>query len=338
MLANIQKKFDLSDKNTMALPVIADFYCAVESAEQLPELLQFIAAKKLPSWILGGGSNVLFDATYPGVIIHMCNRGIEVVSENSLTVNVRVSAGEIWDEFLQTCLKQGWHGLENLAIIPGTVGAAPVQNIGAYAQEVADCIVNVYCIDRKTYKSHCFTKEQCQFSYRDSVFKTAEAGRYIIIAVEFELKKDPNFNLSYKPLAEHVDGKEITAQSVRDAVIHIRQSKLPPPDIIANTGSFFKNPVVEKSHYLQLKKQFTDIPGFEVGDKIKLAAGWLIEQSGWKGKSLACVAMYEKQALVLVNNGGASLQDVYRLRDQVQGDVWAKFAVQLEQEPVVVKA
>lgn len=332
---DVLKDVDLDAFNTMALPAVASHYVAVTHAQQLPDCLRFAEQQALPFWVLGGGSNVIFSRDYPGLIIHMRNKGVEFLKEDDKHVWVKVAAGEEWDTFLQTCMHEKWYGLENLAIIPGTVGAAPVQNIGAYGQEVAECIDSVDCLDRQSLKIVSLDKAACHFDYRDSLFKQQKDKRYIITAVTFCLHKQFVANTSYKPLAEHFMGQQPTARDVRQAVKDIRQAKLPAPDTIANSGSFFKNPVVSLDAFKRLQAKYPHIPGYTVEGGMKLAAGWLIEQCGWKGKQLGPVAMYEKQALVLVNIGQATFADVRRLVDEVQADVKAQFAIQLEQEPVM---
>lgn len=327
---------DLQSLNSMALPALAAHYVAITEAQQLPACLTFAQQRELPIWILGGGSNVIFTDDYPGLVIHMLNTGIELVKEDDSCVWVKVAAGEVWDDFLQHCIAEQWYGLENLAIIPGTVGAAPVQNIGAYGQEVADCIVSVECLERQSLKVKVLDKEQCQFSYRDSLFKTQAVDEYVITAVTFCLHKQFVANTTYKPLAQHFSGRTPSAFELRKMIIDIRRSKLPEPQNIANSGSFFKNPVVSLGQYKQLQTLYPPIPGYVVADGVKLAAGWLIEQCGWKGRALGPVAMYEKQALVLVNLGQATFSDVQGLVTHVQADVEKQFQVRLEQEPVLV--
>ncbi|NRB41698.1 MAG: UDP-N-acetylmuramate dehydrogenase [Pseudomonadales bacterium] len=336
LLPQLQTQANLLSLNTMALPATAAWLFELDDVSYLSELMAFIETENLPFCVLGSGSNTLFNVSYDGLVILMSNKGIEVVCEDEAKVTVSVQAGEIWDDFLQIALNKNWFGLENLAIIPGTVGAAPVQNIGAYGQEVADCINAVYCFDTHNGRDTRFDKEACQFSYRDSIFKTEYAGRYIITAVEFVLHKTLQANIAYRPLADALEGQDISAKNIRQSVIAIRQSKLPDPAVIANTGSFFKNPRVSSVHFNQLKQQNSDMPGFEVEAEVKLAAGWLIEQCGWKGRSLGPVGMYEKQALVLVNHGGACFADVDRLAKQIQHDVQQRFGVTLEREPVVI--
>ncbi len=334
----VKKNVNLQCYNTMALPAIAQHYCAITNQNDLLAALTYADKNSLPVWVLGGGSNVIFTENYSGLLLHIQSSGIELLEESDNEVIVRVAAGENWDEFLQHCLKQGWHGLENLAYIPGTVGAAPVQNIGAYGQDVAQAIVGVHGVIIDSQQEKTYSKQQCQFAYRDSIFKQQLAGKFIISAVDFCLSKNFSADLTYQPLAESLAAiEQPSAAQVRAAVITIRQSKLPSPATIANTGSFFKNPLVSGQQAEQLKAEYPGMPSYPAaGGKVKLAAGWLIEQCGWKGKKLGSVGMYEKQALVLVNHGGATYSDVKALTEQVVVSVQQRFSVQLEQEPVLV--
>jgi len=320
----------------MALPVTAAYYVALRNPARLPEILRFAHAQGLPICVLGGGSNVIFRGDYPGLVIHLLNQGITLQTTQDDMVRVHVAAGEQWDDFLQVCLRRHWFGLENLAMIPGTVGAAPVQNIGAYGQEVAECIEAVHCVNRHTLTEHQFQARDCQFAYRDSLFKSQAADTFIITAVDFQLHTTPNLNLTYQPLAALFPDQSPTPMQLRQAVMNIRASKLPDPKQLANSGSFFKNPVVSAQTYQQLKAQYPAIPGYPTQGAVKLAAGWLIQHCGWKGKNIGPVGMYEKQALVLVNYGGGTFSAVQVLLERVQQDVFDRFGVQLEQEPVMI--
>ena len=332
----MQCSMDLTALNSMALVAKASHFYALKRSEDLFDLIAAAKKQQLEICILGGGSNVLLPPVYNGLLIHMQNKGIVVLNESRDDVTIKVQAGEVWDDFLQYALDHGWYGLENLAIIPGSVGAAPVQNIGAYGQEVAQCIHQVHCFDCITLENVTFTAEECCFSYRDSIFKSSYRGRYIITAVEFKLEKHFQANIAYQPLAQALAGKVIDAAIVRQTVIAIRESKLPSPAMIANCGSFFKNPLISTAEFSQLQLRYPSMPAFMMAeDKVKLAAGWLIEQCGWKGRNLGLCGMYEKQALVLVNHGGACLADVKYLAETVQTDVLAQFNVTLEIEPVV---
>ncbi|CAA0097461.1 UDP-N-acetylenolpyruvoylglucosamine reductase [BD1-7 clade bacterium] len=333
----IQTGVDLTHLNTMALKVSARFYAKATNATDIQRALGYAHEHQLPLFILGGGSNIIFTGDYPGLVLHMAEQGIDTLAEDSNSITVRVAAGMHWDNFLQTCLNNSWYGLENLAIIPGTVGAAPVQNIGAYGQEVADCIDSVDVINLHTREPTRLAAQVCEFAYRDSIFKSRAADKYLITHVAFRFSKTPAVNISYGPLASHFAGKTPTPAAIRDAVISIRQSKLPDPAEIANTGSFFKNPMVSNEKFAELRQRFIDLPAYPQSDgRVKLAAGWLIEKAGFKGKRYGPVGMYEKQALVLVNHDGATCDDILQLVKRIIGTVQQDFDVLLEPEPVFV--
>lgn len=337
--AAIQRNVSLQTMNTLRLPVTAAYYLKADNQAAIEQGLQFADAENLPVFILGGGSNTVFSPVFPGLVIHVALRGIEILSEDENTVVIKVAAGEVWDDFLRYCLDNACYGLENLAIIPGTVGAAPIQNIGAYGKEVAHYIEHVHVLDRRASKESgrhtVLLREQCRFAYRDSIFKQ-QPGRYLVTAVVFRLHKRFTADLSYQALAAVLAGRDISAAVVREAVIQLRNSRLPDPAVLPNAGSFFKNPVVSAEQFAQLQQQYPQIPGFTQHNTVKIPAAWLIEQSGWRGRSLGAAGMYEKQALVLVNHGGAGFADVRQLAQQVAADVWQQFAVALEPEPVFI--
>lgn len=336
---NIAEQVELKPYNTMALPAVADYLVDVYDADGVLQALDFANQNKLAWCVIGGGSNVIFAPHFAGVVLHTKGTGISKISEDESSVILQVSAGHNWDEFLQYCIEHNYYGLENLAIIPGLVGAAPVQNIGAYGQELSACVHKVQVVDTQAQEVNYLNAEQCQFAYRDSIFKR-QTGRFIITAVEFRLSKRFTPNIGYKPLAQALaDIAEPTALQVREAVIAIRQSKLPDPKELPNSGSFFKNPVVDQNQLQQLQAQYPEIPHFEQADgSYKLAAGWLIEKLGFKGRAIGPVAMHDKQALVLVNKHGGTVMDVKALAMAVQDAVWQSFAVKLEQEPVVISS
>ena len=335
----LEQNTDITAFNTMALPVSARYYAKVHCIAQIAEALAYARDNHLPVFVLGGGSNVIFTDDYPGLVLHMAEQGIVIQSETDTTVTVTVAAGENWDEFLQHCMANGWYGLENLAIIPGTVGAAPVQNIGAYGQEVADCIEAVHTIDRQTLEQHTISNADCGFAYRDSIFKSGNGRGSVITHVTFTFDKQPHLNTQYGPLAACFRDEEPTPEALREAVILIRREKLPEPAMLANTGSFFKNPLVDAETYQSLMKLHPAMPAYPQPDgRIKLAAGWLIEQCGFKGKRCGSVGMYERQALVLCNYGGAAVSDILQLVGDIQAAVKTQFGVKLSPEPVFVGA
>ncbi len=335
-MPDIRKNVSLANKNTLALKASADFYCKVSDEAELLAAVQWAEEQSQPLWVLGGGSNVVFPSRFKGLVLHMGLTGINRLKETSTTTTVRAQAGENWDEFLQQCIQYGWHGLDNLAIIPGTVGAAPVQNIGAYGQEVAECILQVQGLDLEDQQMKTLSRQDCQFSYRDSIFKHALKQRFIITAVDFSFQKKAIPNTRYAPLNHAFSDTPPTFQQIRALIIKTRHQKLPSPCELPNCGSFFKNPVVSVEKLNRLKESYPDIPHFAYDKKIKLAAGWLIETAGFKGFVQGSVGTYEKHALVVVNHGGAAFDDVMQLKSAIQQGVEARFGVMLEQEPLNV--
>lgn len=323
---------DLAPLHTLGLQAQADCLYTLTDAAQLGDIL---AEATGPLRVLGGGSNLVPSGRVHGTVIKVALSGRQLLGEDKDAWYVAAAAGENWHEFVQWTLAQGWHGLENLSLIPGTVGAAPIQNIGAYGVELKDFCHALTALSLTDASRCIFTPEQCAFAYRDSVFKQSEAGNWLITEVLFRLPKVWVPKLDYGDLQSRLAGITLTPQAVADAVIATRQSKLPDPATIGNAGSFFHNPVVGDALAVALKAQHPSMPIYPQGNGTsKLAAGWLIEQAGWKGKHLGPVGMYEKQALVLVNLGGASAQDVAALMAAVQQDVAEQFGVQLKPEPV----
>ncbi|MCY4045549.1 MAG: UDP-N-acetylmuramate dehydrogenase [Cellvibrionales bacterium] len=332
----IQTHVDLAVKHTFALKATAAYYVAVGSELELQAAIAFAEEQHLPVCLLGEGSNQLFAETYNGLVINMAIKGIHCLEESNDSVIIRAQAGELWDGFLQVCMQNQWHGLDNLAIIPGTVGAAPVQNIGAYGQEVSNAIVAVHGVNLKTKTTESLTHAQCQFAYRDSVFKQRLKNQFIITAVDFCFNKQATPLISYAPLKQQFNNQSPDFLAVRHAVIRLRQAKLPIPSKLPNAGSFFKNPVVSPELSDRLCQKYPAMPSFPQANGAKLSAGWLIEQAGLKGKQLGPVAVYDKHALVLINQGGATLADVLVLKALIVDAVHKKFGVTLEQEPLIV--
>jgi len=284
--------------------------------------------------VLGQGSNILFLNDFDGLVIHPKVPGIKTVNEDRNHFWIEVGAGEIWDEFVEFCVTYNLGGVENLSLIPGTVGAAPVQNIGAYGQEVCNVVEKITGYDLEEQRSAEYSADQCRFAYRDSIFKSYLKNKFIITSVVFRLDKFPEFNLKYDQVEQKVKEKgDPTLQSIREAVIEIRSSKLPDVKEIGNVGSFFKNPVVDAAVAEKLKHTFDTVPVYMAPDgKVKLAAGWLIEQAGWKGKREGDAGVHDKQALVLVNHGNATGNDIFRFSEKIKLSVLDKFGVELERE------
>lgn len=334
---------DLTAHNTLALPSTAQAVFRYDHNDQLPEL-SAMASRHRHVVVLGGGSNVVLMPALDSLVIQVQTRGIRVLEEDSTSRLIEVAAGVSWHEWVSWCMARGWGGLENLALIPGTVGAAPVQNIGAYGVEISQRLHSLQAWDLVAGEMITFNPLSCQFAYRDSLFKRAPEGRWLIVSVRFQLDTSWQPVLNYPDLQRHAqlqalrDQRQLRPSHVFDAVCQIRRNKLPDPAHLPNAGSFFKNPVVGLQQYEKLRADWPGMPAFEQPDgRWKLAAGWLIEQAGWRGKTLGPVGMHARQALVLVNHGGADATDVLRLAQRVRDDVRNQFAVELEQEPLTVQ-
>ena len=339
-LSSVQYQFPLQSLNTFGIAAHAHAYLRVTNTEQLIGVYADAHWRALPRLVLGGGSNVLLTGDFSGLVLHLALEGKQVVGGNETHHFVRAAAGENWHAFVQWTLAQGLGGLENLSLIPGTVGASPIQNIGAYGLEIKDVLHSVTVFDPRDGSTRTMDAAACGFGYRDSVFKR-EAGRdLVIVDVTFALPRSWQPNLRYAELAQAVaeQGYAVpTAQQVADTVMAIRRRKLPDPAVIGNAGSFFKNPVVSRAQCAALLERFPALVHHAQPDgSEKLAAGWLIDQCGWKGRNLGAAGVYPKQALVLVNNGGATGAEVVALAQAIQADVMAKYGVALEAEPVFV--
>jgi len=327
-----QKNISLLPYNSFHLDVNAAEFVSIETVNQLQELL----SQQTPALILGGGSNLLLTRNVDGLVVKIDIRGIDEVKEDNTHIYVRAGAGENWHEFVMYTMKRNWGGLENLSLIPGNVGAAPIQNIGAYGVELKDCFYELEAYDRTEKKVFAFGVNDCRFGYRNSIFKSAEKGRYIILNVTFILRKTPILHTSYGAIRDELKKMGIQSPAIQDvskAVITIRRSKLPDPAEIGNAGSFFKNPVVDQAKFQSLSSKYTDMPAYPHEDQsVKLAAGWLIEQCGWKGYRKGDAGVHKDQALVLVNYGKATGREILELSLKIQSSVLKKFGVQLEEE------
>lgn len=333
----IKKDFSLKELNSFKIDVKSSYFCEIFSINQLTELSRHDVFLNTPNKIiLGGGSNILFTNDYDGLVIKNSIKGIRNYKQKVDNVYLSVGGGENWHEFVMYCVENGLHGVENLALIPGTVGAAPIQNIGAYGVEIRSCLVAVEAVNLQNGARRLLNKSIMKMGYRDSIFKNIYKDKYMIVAAHFRLNVKPHFNLEYAPLKEKFANKnidEITIKDVANAVVEIRQSKLPDPNVIGNAGSFFKNPVIDKSKADVLKAQFADIPLYPVDTMtVKVAAGWLIEKCGWKGKRQGDAGVHEKQALVLVNHGNATGSDLLKLAKDIQVSVKEKFDIELTPE------
>ncbi len=326
----IQQNKSLKQYNTFGINAIAKEYAEFESIEDLKQI-----DLQKNHLVLGGGSNILFTKNVDGLVLKNNIRGIDLLEETEDHVIIRAGAGENWHQLVISTVDRGLGGMENLSLIPGNTGASPMQNIGAYGVEIKDIFhsLTAFRVADKTVVT--FRNEDCNFGYRESVFKNKYKGQFIICSVSFRLQKKPSINTSYGAISQELEKMGVINPSIKDvsnAVINIRSSKLPNPKITGNAGSFFKNPVVEKDLADSLKSMYPDLPYYPTGDKVKLAAGWLIEQCGWKGYRKGDAGCYDKQALVLVNFGSATGNEIYELSEQILESVKEKFKVILERE------
>lgn len=329
----IKKDFSLKPYNTFGFDVKARYFAKANTIEKILYSINFSFYNKLPIFVLGGGSNVLLLSDIDGVVINPSIPGIELRGETADRVTLRIGAGIVWDDFVAFAVQRGLGGIENLSGIPGHVGAAPVQNIGAYGVEVKDAILKVEAIDIAQRKPIEFGKDDCRFGYRDSLFKSALKGKVIITHVWFTLSKNPVFTLSYGNLKDYFGTGEVTLSGIRKAILEIRSAKLPDPAELGNAGSFFKNPIIPVEQYTKLKERYPDIPSYTISDKqVKLPAGWLIERAGWKGKRMGNCGVHDKQALVLVNYGNATGKDLLELAQAIGKTVEERFGITLQME------
>lgn len=333
---NIQQNVSLKPYNTFGLDVLAKEFVVVNTLEELCILCAAFNLSNRKLLILGGGSNVLLTQDFDGMVIKMNLKGIEVVGQNDEHVWVKAMAGEVWHEFVLYCIANNLAGVENLSLIPGCVGAAPMQNIGAYGVEIKDTFDCLEAVEIATGDVVVFNREECQFGYRESIFKQEAKGKYIIASVTFRLSLNPSFNVSYGAIQQTLEKQgisELSLKAISDAVVHIRKTKLPDPKVLGNAGSFFKNPEITTAQYNELKERFADIPGYPAGTgMVKVAAGWLIEQCGWKGKVVGNTGSHKDQALVLVNYGQATGVEIWQLAMSIQASVLEKFGITIMPE------
>lgn len=335
MTMTMQQNISLKAFNTLALPVRAAFYCEIFAAEQVLQAIEFAEANHLSWMVLGEGSNIVLANDFSGLVLHIKSRGISATIDNNSVV-VDVAAGENWHALVRHTLAQGWFGLENLALIPGTVGASPIQNIGAYGLEVAQRIVSVtgWSIEQQCFQT--LSNQQCEFGYRDSIFKRELKDKFIITQVRFQLSLIPEPVLHYPPLTElFAKIQQPDPVLIAAAVENVRREKLPDPATVPNVGSFFKNPVIAESQYQQLKNVYPDMPGYAHDAQVKIPAAWLIDRAGWKGFREQDVGVHAKQALVLVNYGCASGSNILDLANRIRHDVSQRYGIELEIEPRV---
>lgn len=340
----LREQVDLQPYNTLGLHARAAFFCEPVSQDELLAALALAREKKIPVMPLGEGSNIVMTRDYPGLVLRLRDERINLESRDALSVQVRVGAGMHWHHWVEKSIASGWYGLENLALIPGTVGAAPVQNIGAYGVEVAKFISSVRGVLIETGEVFNLDNNACQFAYRNSIFKQELAHKTIITSVVFSLPTEPAVNADYDALSQYlvvhhgadVAANGITPLLVKEAVCAVRRSRLPDPNVLPNVGSFFKNPQITQQHFSVLQKRYPDIAFYTgEGGRVKIAAAWLIDQLGWKGRCLGPACVHEKQALVLVNRHGASGEEILELANAIRFDVKKHFDIELENEPWV---
>lgn len=337
---HFQTDISLKNYNTFGIPVKASNFIDVKSADELQRLILSETYRNSPILVLGGGSNLLFTKDFDGLVVKISLKGLEKIKEDEHEVIIKAGAGENWHRFVLFCIENGYGGVENLSLIPGTVGAAPMQNIGAYGVEIKEVLESLEAMDKATGEIKVFRNEDCQFGYRQSIFKNTLKDKYIIISVTFKLQKNPSLNISYGAIKDTLASMgvtELTIKAVSDAVISIRKSKLPDPEVIGNAGSFFKNPEVEEKVFTNLKEKYPAIPGYPTTPgMVKIPAGWLIEQAGWKGKRVGETGVHKDQALVLVNYGNAEGKDILALAVEVQKSVKEKFGIEIVAEVNIV--
>ncbi len=338
-MLQILENFSLKNFNTFGIDASAKYFVEINNEDELVELFmdpQWLQTERL---ILGGGSNMLFVKDFDGLVIRMNIRGIGH-RINHQEVFIEAGAGEVWNDLVNFCVDREYAGIENLSLIPGSVGASPIQNIGAYGVELKDVFRSCQAFEIATREFKTFTRQDCRFGYRDSIFKNKLKEKYIIVSVKFRLSLVPKINLKYGAIEQELTNRNISEPTIKDVsrvVSHIRVSKLPDPSTIGNAGSFFKNPIITAEQFQQLQLKFPQAVHYPAGEGlVKLAAGWLIEQCGWKGKIVGNTGTWKNQALVLVNHGGATGEEVYSLSSQIIDSVYTKFGVFLEREVNII--
>ena len=332
------KHYSLLPHNTFGIQADCDRFIDMETEDDVMKLKDMLDDKDMPLLIIGRGSNLLLTDDYHATVLHCSIKGKTIVKEDGNSVLLRCGAGEEWDSIVDYCVAHDWQGIENLSLIPGEVGASAVQNIGAYGTEVKEIIHSVEAVEISTGKKHTFSNEQCEYSYRQSKFKNEWKDRFIITHVTYRLEKSTDYipKVDYGNIKSELERKGIsmpTMKDIRDVVISIRKDKLPDPEVEGNAGSFFMNPIVEKATFMNLLEQYPDMPHYNVdSEREKIPAGWMIDQCGWKGKTLGKAGVHDRQALVLVNRGGATGKDILHLCNTIRNDVRQKFGIDIHPE------
>lgn len=337
-MLQIQENVSLKNFNTFGIDASARYFVEIAHEDDLAELFMDPQWSHVKRLVMGGGSNMLLKSDFGGLVVRINIRGIEHrINHNE--VFIEAGAGEVWNDLVNYCVDRGYAGIENLSLIPGSVGASPIQNIGAYGVELKDVFKSCRAFEIATKEFKIFTKEDCRFGYRESIFKEELKEQYIIVSVKLHLSLIPDINLKYGAIEQELANRNITNPTIKDVsrvVSHIRVSKLPDPSTIGNAGSFFKNPIISQQQFEDVQSKFPDIVNYPADGGVKLAAGWLIEQCGWKGKMVGHTGTWKNQALVLVNHGGATGEEVYSLSSQIIDSVYSKFGVLLEREVNII--
>lgn len=329
-MMRIEENYSLEKYNTFHLPVKTRWFMEYDNENDLEKILKDEYFQECLSLHIGGGSNLLFLSDYNGIIVHSQIKGIEIVEETDDYVMLRIGAAEKWDDVVAYAASKGWGGIENLSLIPGESGAAAIQNIGAYGVEIKDVISTVETYNQLTFEKRVFTNVECEYDYRHSYFKNENNDPHIITHVVIRLEKNPSYHINYGQLESELVGVELTPAIVRNAVIKIREAKLPDPDRLGNAGSFFMNPIISVNRFEEIKTKYPSLPSYPCADgNIKLSAGWLIEQCGFKGKRHGAVGVYDRQALVLVNYGGATGDEIALVAESIRTAVADKFGIEL---------
>ena len=337
---NIIENYPLLKLNTFGIDVKAKYFTSINTINELIEVTKTNVFKDLELLILGGGSNILFTKDFDGLVILNNIKGKEIIDQNQQSIFLKIGAGENWHELVMYCVDNGWGGIENLSLIPGNTGTAPMQNIGAYGVEIKETFVELEALEISSGKIVKFNNSDCEFGYRESVFKNKMKNQYIILNITLELNKNPVLNINYGDVKAILENQNINSPSIKEvsnAIISIRQSKLPDPKKIGNSGSFFKNPIVSLNQLELIKKKYPNVVNYEINEnEFKIAAGWLIERAGWKGKKFNNYGIHEKQALVLVNYGLANGMEIFELSEKIILDIKDKFGITLEREVNII--
>lgn len=327
--------FDLKKHNTFKIEAFAKQFIKFQTVNDIQHIINYGELKNSSIYILGSGSNILFTQNFDGIILQSAINKTEIIDTNNSEVIIKVGSGVIWDDFVKFAVDNNYYGAENLSLIPGTVGASPVQNIGAYGVEAKDIINKVECVDLQTGELVYLLNSECKFNYRDSIFKNSFKDKYIVTNVFFKLSKKKVFKLNYGNLKDSINENNLSLQTVRDTIITTREKKLPNTEEIGNAGSFFKNPIIDKPNFIRLQKQYANMPFYELNNnKYKIPAGWLIENAGWKNKTINNVGVFNNQALVIINTGNAKAIDIVNYSKLIINDIFSKYNIIIEPEVI----